>query len=350
MDSLIICFLPTILALGIVTSYEDIKEGKIRNKYIIAATLLSVTINCLLYYFGFVEITYLLRISAYFLASLAVGFALWLVKIWSAGDAKLFAAFSILVPLDTYRFRTTPLPTIEILINAILPLFFYTAAKMIIGLGEEKKVEVIKQIFDPKRLGMALLAIFGISWLTRLCFSTLGLVENYLISVLIIMILLSLMRKVLEIKEIYGILVLLAVIRIFIDQKWLLSWGFVISLTKMTIIYIIVNFISGLGKYAYKKKKISELKAGDVLLQAITKEGFKTDTQHAGSKAIFVPTGEGLRQKELKKIQSSYRRGLLNINKIRVRKMTHFALFLFAGTLITLACEGNIIMFLRSTL
>jgi len=69
-------FLPGILILGSITSYEDIKFGKIRNKYIIAALAYAVLV-----YLGFILFNlknlnnvYLIELGVNFLFVVAIGF------------------------------------------------------------------------------------------------------------------------------------------------------------------------------------------------------------------------------------------------------------------------------------
>ena len=38
-------FLPAIIALGVITSYEDLKYGKIKNKYVISSLIYSLIVN-----------------------------------------------------------------------------------------------------------------------------------------------------------------------------------------------------------------------------------------------------------------------------------------------------------------
>ena len=52
-------FLPIILFLGIVTSYEDWKEGKIRNKWLLIAFGLGIVANVVLYSNGIITMNYL---------------------------------------------------------------------------------------------------------------------------------------------------------------------------------------------------------------------------------------------------------------------------------------------------
>ena len=55
---LIYWFLPMILLLGIVTSYEDIKFGKIRNKWIILALAYSIAANIALFSLKYYDTDY----------------------------------------------------------------------------------------------------------------------------------------------------------------------------------------------------------------------------------------------------------------------------------------------------
>jgi len=91
MTSLI--FFSFILLFGTITSYEDIRWGRIRNKYILSALLFTALINSLMF-LGVIEDHNL--DEGYYLALL-------INVIIAFGDAKLFSAYAALVPLTTYR-------------------------------------------------------------------------------------------------------------------------------------------------------------------------------------------------------------------------------------------------------
>lgn len=111
-------FLPIILFLGVVTSYEDIKTSRIRNQWIllclssiffiylffflaaglsnqgiISATLGKIAFNVLLNFHKWAINLCISTIAAYLL---------WQFDIWGAGDAKLFICYSALIPLSKY--------------------------------------------------------------------------------------------------------------------------------------------------------------------------------------------------------------------------------------------------------
>ena len=112
-------FLPIILFIGFVTSYEDFKFSKIRNKWILTGLLYSFAIyllslvlykpaiggivgsdigvltSCLVWNFDKWIINMVI--------STLVAYLLWHFKMWGAGDAKLFICYSALIPMGKYH-------------------------------------------------------------------------------------------------------------------------------------------------------------------------------------------------------------------------------------------------------
>lgn len=113
-----IIFLPAIVILGAVTSYEDLRRGKIRNKWVCLALFYAGVVYALSWVvYLFFESTSrdnllapaatgLVRDFDKWALSLAAGmisaFLLWRYKIWGAGDAKLFISYCALIPQAQY--------------------------------------------------------------------------------------------------------------------------------------------------------------------------------------------------------------------------------------------------------
>jgi Flp pilus assembly protein protease CpaA len=101
--------LPAIVLFGLATSYSDIRHGKIRNRLVAAAIIYSflataaVTLSLVLagepVFSGYLP-AYTVNIAA----ALVFGFGFWYAGLWGAGDAKLFVAYSSLVPLSFYSY------------------------------------------------------------------------------------------------------------------------------------------------------------------------------------------------------------------------------------------------------
>jgi Flp pilus assembly protein protease CpaA len=354
MDSLIIYFLPTLLALGIVTSYEDIKEGKIRNKYVIAGLVLSVLIHSLLLLFRIIDIRYVLLLGVYVLIALVLGVFLWFIGAWSAGDAKLYVCYIALIPLGVYRNLAADFPIFTLLVNTILPVFFYLLIKMLIKTSSKHKLKAVKKMLNWKYILTILLVVFSIGWITDLVLGYLGVTYNFLYSLLGIIILFKVFQKVFK-KKTMIFLVILSIIRIFLNTEEIFTPEFLIGFTFMVLLFAFVRLlIWELGEVYLNKVNIYKLQEGMILAEGIDKKGFKTKRSQYGysviddaDKFIYKPSVEGLTKKDIRKIQKAHNRGLLHFNNIKVQQTTPFAPFMFLGVIITIILEGNLLVFFR---
>lgn len=105
LDSL---FLLVILVIGFFTSYDDFKTSKIKNKWIVFGLLFSFFMYLLAWILF--KMRYTDRYFVYYfdkwcinlLVSMIVAYSIWLLKLWGAGDAKLFICYAALIPLRQY--------------------------------------------------------------------------------------------------------------------------------------------------------------------------------------------------------------------------------------------------------
>lgn len=132
MSFLISSFTATLLIVGIIASYFDIKEGIIPNKLVIAGFVVALMLYL---FFSFYNILYLrsLEMSRYIPRALLngticvlIGFLFWKFKFWSAGDGKLFGLFGFLLPLEFYSESYVEIfPSFALLINLFIPLLLF---------------------------------------------------------------------------------------------------------------------------------------------------------------------------------------------------------------------------------
>ncbi len=147
-----ILFLPFIFLIGLVTSYGDIRYGKVRNKWILLGLIWGLTIIIFFfvwyfiaspitryYYFEIqnlpddspapvftVSLVYLARVILNTVIALVVAFLMWRFNAWAAGDAKLFVVYALLLPLKYYWKSYLPyFPSFVLLINIFIPIFLY---------------------------------------------------------------------------------------------------------------------------------------------------------------------------------------------------------------------------------
>ena len=187
-------FLVAILALGIITSYDDIKIGKIKNKYIILAITYSFVVYIVLilnYYFSgtMISHTYLIHLATNFLFAIIVGFLVWWMGIWTTGDGKLFIAYSILVPLTAYsNSYILYFPSTVLLINAFLPFLFYSVVKLLFSTTAKEKIKALKELNLKNIIGL-MISLFSLSWLSQIIFSFLKIPSSFFFNIFLIFIL-----------------------------------------------------------------------------------------------------------------------------------------------------------------
>ena len=106
-------FLPIIVFIGIVTSFEDYKSSKIRNKWVLVGLIYAAIIYLLAWLIYYLTGKQDLGLVASFIwnfdkwcinltISITVAYLLWHFKMWGAGDAKLFIAYAALIPMGQY--------------------------------------------------------------------------------------------------------------------------------------------------------------------------------------------------------------------------------------------------------
>lgn len=132
-------FLPLFFFIGLITSYEDFRYGKIRNKWIIlgfvwALAAYSFFFTWNLFHFGGlsgeIPISFLWDSLLNGFAALGVAYLIWRLEGWSAGDAKLFFVFSLLIPASFYQKSYLPIfPSFALLVNIFIPLLLFLFVK-----------------------------------------------------------------------------------------------------------------------------------------------------------------------------------------------------------------------------
>ena len=127
--------LPVFFFIGLVTAYEDIRRGKIRNKWIVLGAIwaLSIYFFFLIWNFfqfggpiGEISISFLWKSFLNGFTALCVAYLIWRFEGWSAGDAKLFFVFSLLIPISYYSKSYLPVfPSFALLVNIFIPILLF---------------------------------------------------------------------------------------------------------------------------------------------------------------------------------------------------------------------------------
>ncbi len=153
-------FLSVIFILGFFIVKDDIKFRRIRNKYVFAGLSAGAFLYFACFFSGSVSADYMLKVAVNSSISLAVGFLIWRLNFWPAGDAKLFFILSLLLPLKYFSNSYLPyFPSFIILLNSficalifLLPILVWkTAAKIRTGgLNFSTLPFIVRGIFEQE--------------------------------------------------------------------------------------------------------------------------------------------------------------------------------------------------------
>ena len=348
-----------------------------------SALIYAVLVNVVLVLFypskNGIHLPYLIEFTTNSLFSVVLGFGLWYLGIWTAGDGKLFIAYVALLPLVIYSNDYQKwVPSLTLLINifsiALLVMLVLMLCKIKIINIKEAIFSFLKEFFQPKQWFNSLVYLFAIYWIIELILKMIGLNSNPILKIGLTMLIFSTIKKKIGKWGPY-ITLIISSIRIIIDKSvyslyfWknililIFAWGFIRS--------FLGGSISKLGTEIFSKEiRVKELKPGMVLSEVIQKKGKikKEDLinlrnqknikiiKHNGDYYIKKPKSsfdlDNLIEEEsegLNKEQISIIRGI-GIKKIKVSQTIPFAPFIFLGVILTIIAKGNILILIKSIL
>lgn len=317
---LIIYFFPGIILLGIISSYTDIKSGKIKNVHLCYAFIYLFFVFSYLFLRDFVDLSFLMRSFANFFISLIIGIILWNYGFWTSGDAKIFATYSFLVPLTIYKNASIVFfPSLDMLINTFVPVIISYFLAWFFKPNLKSKKKEFFQILKPKNVFRTFVFLFSIMWISKMF-----VLKDPLFNMIFLLAALIILKRFFDRGLIY-ILFFVSILRLFFDGS-VYSMRFLEDFVLFFLFWLVINYIINKKNFSgfVKKIKLKDLKEGMVPL----------------SKKIYTEIkSEGLNKKELKKAQLSYR------GSIEIKDTLPFAPFLFMGVLLTIMLNGNIVSF-----
>jgi len=347
-------FVAFIMLLGIITSYEDIVKGKIRNIWILISLLSASFIYIVIALFEPTDLIpkkYFIQFSINLFISIAIAIILWLGYIWSAGDAKLFIAYAALVPFTVYTHNAfSVFPSFNILINTFVPFFLFYSIKLLPQWKKAFKKNLLSSYFIP-----LVTRLFVISWISKGIILLFHLPNDYLLNLVLIFVIYNLSIIFLK-KKFTSIIIFLSILRLILDFRTVATLQFLFYFSVLIAIFIIIRFpvAEHQGNIFSRQVPLLKLKKGMVLEKGIyyspkTKKYSKRDLRflqiHEGSKIKqvidYVP--EGITYRDIKKIRKLFKQGKLPFNKVKVFHTYPFAPFMFLGVIITLIGGGTFI-------
>lgn len=330
-------FLPPILFLSILIVYEDIKGGKIPNRYLFFLLIISLV---KLLFSSIINLRTLLF-------SVFVSLFLWLIGFWPSGDAKLFIIYSIFLSSEI------ALGIFEI--NVFLPFFLFYTPFLFWKVGKKVIINEVKKMFSFYNLYILFSVFFGFLWLVTLITAFFNLNIPTLGYFLIVILMIEIISRFapFSLEVFYGILCL---IRIFVEES-IFTLNFWLDFLKLLGVYILIVKLplSVTKNINIKEKKIEELKVGDVLAEGIilkngryVKESIPLSFTVFFKNFIHSVSDDGLTKKDVRLLKKLKKEGKIKFKTIKVYEPVPFALFLFIGFLLTFFIKGSCISLIRN--
>lgn len=317
-------FLPGIIVLGLITSYEDIRFGKIRNKWVLTAVALAALTHLLLH-------SQFFEVLANFLLACAVGFLLWIARLWTAGDGKLFIAFAALLPgLNLY--------SLDLLFN----IFLVSIAVLLLVAFQKFRLAnfSFRGSLSPVALLKSVVCVFSVYWLA----SMLPLPGRYAASVLTVAVLLILQPA--RLRTVFYFLIAVSVARLFFDSS---SYSAValLHLVLMVASYRLAMVLLSLS--SVKEVSAKKLVPGMLLAETLAErkpgkiahgktQFYKKDRGVLDFGGFVNEDSEGLTVEQIRRLRST------GFKAFRIAETIPFAQFIFLGALATLLFNGNVLI------
>lgn len=356
-------YLIPVIVFGLISVYTDIRSRVIKNK-LIATMLITAVIMHAYHLFFFPDFqnfmpNFIINLGF----SVFVGVLLWVIYIWPAGDAKLFIAYSALLPLTLFS-SGSPFISFEFLINTFVPVFFVMFVFLLIKSKPSEIKRSLKFTFDPYRLFSISIVILGFLWFIIKAFSFLGVIMNYFIILVLLFVIIEIFDKVVPVNLEY-LYVFLAVTRLIIDYRTVFTFGYSYEFLALIFAFIIVRyFVIDLGFLGFTTpKKIKDLEPGMCLAEGIAESKEKgvnfekrriiqfsllqSMTEKRKVKFIHGISFDGLTKDDVKKIKKLRKSGKIPFDEVMIHTSTPFAFFLLVGAVLTITLQANFVTYLQ---
>ena len=395
-----ILLLPVLFFIGIITTYEDFKCGKVKNKWIILGASWGIGIILFFlvwyliaapvtnfYYFNLlnypadseilvstVSLSYLLKCILNIVIALIISFLMWKFNVWAAGDAKLFTVYSILLPMTFYwKSFFFFFPSFVLMINIFIPIFIYLLIGSIIfylkflyfrkknksknNLQEKKqesKADKRKKILENvKNMSIMMIAFIGLFLIIKLFQTPIQQytsIDVFSIQVLIFAAVIIFSNSVIKflMKPIIFKTVIIMV-AILVCYGLIYAYDSTLeaiqrTLIMMTIFIIVLTIFRKLIDFHVLKTNVKEVKIEDIkprmsLVEDIM-EKIKKDKKFY-NKYIGRFYSGGLMPNQVEAVKKWLKNDKEEMETIKIYKPFPFVPWMFFGVIITIILKGS---------
>ncbi|MDP6670893.1 MAG: prepilin peptidase [archaeon] len=331
--------------MGIGSSFTDIKEGRIPNMLVLPAVIAGFILAVL-------SQANLFLFASNAIIAFAFGFVLYLSRMWSAGDSKLFLAFAVLFPLASFPSNFVFFPAFSLILNSFIPAFVALFALAILRTSTSQKFDALKKALNPKTLVSLAVILFAFYWALYYVLSFLSVPLDFFLIVIILFLMVSLLEKAFPNKLVIvsavggGLLAAVNLTEVLKPDFWVL---FVLIFALMVFLRF---FILYLGFFAFGKRvEIAGIRPGMVLLEGVYEKNGALEKkklffpslinalQDIKTNYVFDLSSKGLTEENVKVLLEKNKAGKANFHSLLVQETLPFAPLLFAGTIITFFCS-----------
>lgn len=296
------------------------------------------------------------------LIALIIGFGLWMINFWSAGDGKLFFIYSFIIPISVYSVAPVRFfQSFYLIFNSFIPFLILA----IILTVREKITDIrygeIREELSPNNLVSNIFYTFAITWISKIIINILHIKSSLMSIIITSSLIVYILRKYIyeNIPEkvnniqvrsismtIVGIILVLSRVYLEFDKLKTVEfwWTFLIY-------YIIISIMKGYVKsetkiFFTKPVHVLHLREGMVLVDPIIKkdEKYTVDKSNNLKSRINSEFPSELDDETVKKIIKVYKRNKCTFTKLLIHKTMPFAPLMFIGAILTILAQGAFIL------
>lgn len=333
---ILLYFLPGIILLGAITSFEDITDGKIRNKWVVLALLYACCAYLLLAITAAQQPgSVVLQSIGQVVLALLMGVVLWVFGVWTPADAKLYIAFSALLPPALISGLRPWWTGFDLLVNIFMPALAFVLILAGIRISRMRAARrhartALMEIADPRAAGIAAVRLFAVMWLVQLAFTALGLPDRFPLQLVLVLVIAHWLWR----ESFTYVAAGIAVLRLIFDHS-VYSIGFCIGFVALLALLRVIQSIQRGGirtiinEVFSTETPVRALRHGMVLVSA------------TGRVRRHCKSGE-LTDRDISRMVKS------GVKRVRVATTMPFAPFIFLGALLTLSLRANILIVLST--
>lgn len=329
--------------LGILSTVSDVKNKKISNRMVFLFIGIGLVVNLAFNLYDF-RINYIIN----FLFALLVGFVLWYVNFWNAGDGKLFLAFVSVMPVNLFFLSKTNLYSYNLIVYTFVPIFFVFLFFLIMQTSSKEFMQALKESFRPVLIFNISVAFFSFQWVMDLLFQHFGLRINLFLGAIILFFVFDGLEKILKVRLI-NIFYATSLLRIFLEAESLFTLNFITYFLYQLVIFLVfVYFFLYIAYFKFGVHvKIPKLKPGMLLCEKIIKHGKKYTVvpdikislftffhDKVKGNTVIEINPNGLTEKDIAKIQDWNKSGKMEVGALLIQKRIPYAPFQFLGVII----------------